>query len=153
MTSLSFNDIFDNFLGSITDYNIASLDKKDAYVLMSEYLYKTLSQSYIRRLFSTLSIDKDMEIISFEMKTVVDETADTDFVIGVLTKGMVVEWLKPQVRSKVNIAQMFGGKEAKWFSQAQHITELRAMLEDAQLELKKEIRDRGYIYNSYLEES
>ena len=63
---------------------------------------------------------------------------------------MVIKWLEPQVKSKVNIAQMFGGKEQKWFSQATHLGEIKDLLENERIELNKLIRDRGSIYNPYL---
>lgn len=151
MASLSYDEIFSDFLGSVTDYDLASINIDDMYGLMTEYLHKTLSQSYVRRLFSSIVFDDIVQMFTFEMTNSVDDAADLDFVRYILSKGMVVEWLKPQVRSKVNIAQFFGGKEQKWFSQAQHLSELRGLLEDTQLEMRKAIRDRGYIYNPYLE--
>lgn len=153
MASLSYDEIFSDFLGSVTDYNLISMEQEDAYSLMTEYLHKSLSQSYIRRLFSSVELDDSSEEFTFEMSYTVDDDSDIDFTKNILSKGMVIEWLKPQVRSKLNIAQMFGGKETKWFSQSSHLAELRGMLEDTELELRKSIRDRGYIYNSYLEES
>ena len=152
MASLSYDEIFSDFLGSVTDYELASIDIDDMYGLMTEYLHKALSLSYVRRLFSSISLDDTIQEMSFEVANAVDETADVDFIKYILSKGMVIEWLKPQVRSKLNIAQFFGGKEQKWFSQAQHLTELRGLLEDTQLDMRKAIRDRGYIYNSYLKE-
>lgn len=151
MASLSYDEIFSDFLGSVTDYDLASIKIDDMYGLMTEYLHKTLSQSYVRRLFSSITFDDIVQMFTFEMANSVDDAADLDFVRYILSKGMVIEWLKPQVRSKVNIAQFFGGKEQKWFSQAQHLSELRGLLEDTQLEMRKAIRDRGYIYNPYLE--
>lgn len=151
MASLSYDEIFSDFLGSVTDYDLASVNIDDMYGLMTEYLHKTLSQSYVRRLFSSVSFNDAVQVFTFEMSNSVDDAADLDFTKYILSKGMVVEWLKPQVRSKVNIAQMFGGKEQKFYSQAQHLSELRGLLEDTQLEMRKAIRDRGYIYNPYLE--
>ena len=151
MASLSYDEIFSDFLGSVTDYDLASVNIDDMYGLMTEYLHKALSQSYVRRLFTTINFDDVVQNLSFEMNNGVDDTADLDFVKYILSKGMVVEWLKPQVRSKVNIAQFFGGKEQKYYSQSQHLSELRGLLEDTQLEMRKAIRDRGYIYNPYLE--
>ena len=152
MASLSYDEIFSDFLGSVTDYGLASIDIDDMYGLMTEYLHKTLSLSYVRRLFSSVSFDDTIQVVTFEVINIVDEVADIDFVRSILSKGMVVEWLKPQVRSKLNVAQMFGGKEQKFYAQSNHLSELRGLLEDVQLELRKEIRDRGYIYNPYLKE-
>lgn len=150
--TLEYDDIFSYFLGEISDYQIASMNMNDAYELMVEYLEKTVSQPYIRRLFSSISLSNDVHIIDFEMSYVVEETADIDFIRIVLSKGMVVEWLKPQVRNKLSTAQMFAGKEQKFFSQSQHLSELRGLLDDTQIEVRKIIRDRGYIDNSYLED-
>ena len=152
MASLSYDEIFSDFLGSVTDYGLASIDIDDMYGLMTEYLHKTLSLSYVRRLFSSVNLDDTIQIMTFEIVNSVDENADRDFIKYILSKGMVVEWLKPQVRSKLNIAQFFGGKEQKYYSQSNHLSELRGLLEDVQLELRKVIRDRGYIYNPYLKE-
>ena len=151
MASLSYDEIFSDFLGSVTDYDLASISLDDMYGLMTEYLHKALSQTYVRRLFSTVEFDDTLQILSFEMANVVDEAADLDFTRYILSKGMVIEWLKPLVRSKTNIAQMFSGKEEKFYSQAQHLSELRGLLDDTKAELRKTIRDRGYIYNPYLE--
>ena len=150
MASLSYDEIFSDFLGSVTDYELASISLDDMYGLMTEYLHKTLSQSYVRRLFSSVSFDDVIQILTFEMANSVDDASDLDFVKYILSRGMVVEWLKPQVRSKANIAQFFGGKEQKYYSQSQHLSEIRGLLQDTELELRKAIRDRGYIYNPCL---
>lgn len=150
--TLEYEDIFAYFLGEVSDFQIASMNMNDAYELMVEYLGKTVAQPYIRRLFSSVSLNNEVHMMDFEMSYVVEETADLEFIQLVLSKGMVVEWLKPQVRSRVNIAQMFAGKDQKFFSQSQHISELRGLLDDTQIEVRKIIRDRGYIDNSYLED-
>ena len=152
MASLSYDEIFSDFLGSVTDYDLASIGLDDMYGLMTEYLHKTLSQSYVRRLFSTVSFNDTIQKFTFEMANSVDDDADLDFTRYILSKGMVVEWLKPQVRSKTNIAQLLAGKDQKYYSQAPHLSELKGLLKDTELELRKAIRDRGYIYNPYLED-
>lgn len=151
MTSLSYNEIFSYFLGSVTDYHLAELDTSDAYIMMTEYLRKSLAKSYIRRLFSTVTMDDEIQTLTFEMSIVVDEDGDEEFIKHILSKSMIVEWLEPQVRSHNNTLQAFTSKEAKWFSQSNHLSELRALLEDTKIEVRKSIRDRGYIYNPYLE--
>lgn len=150
MTSISYEDLFSDFLGNVTDYDIASMDISEAYSMMTEYLHKALSNTYIRRLFSSIQYDDSVQIFEYELVNIVDDSSDLDFVKSIITKGMVIEWVKPQVRSKLNLAQFFGGKEQKFYAQANHLSELRGLLEDTQLELRKEIRDRGYIYNPYL---
>lgn len=113
MTSLSFEEIFSDFLGNVTDYDFVNLDTDIVYEQMTEYLHKALSQSYIRRLFSSIDADDGIQRFDFEMKNVVDEQSDKYFVVRILSLGMIVEWLRPQVNSKLNTAQFFGGKEQK----------------------------------------
>lgn len=151
MSSIAYTTVFEAFLGKVSDYDFVTISETDLNELLVEKLHAVLSQSYIRRLFSSLTLDDSASSITFTMDQSVDEGADTDFVVEILAKGIVVEWLKPLVRSKVNVAQMFGTKEQKFYSQSSHLSEIRALLEDTELELRKEIRDRGYISNGYLD--
>lgn len=150
MTSISYDDVFDKFLGNVSDIELTSLDESDAYALMGEWLHKALSEPYVRRLFSSITLDDDVQTITFEMKLKTDDIADTDFVTSALSKWMVYEWLHKQVKSRTNVAQMFAGKEQKFYSQASHIEELRGLHDDAYKEARHFIMDRGWINNTYL---
>lgn len=153
MASLQLSTIFDYFLGYITDYDYLSLDESDISTLELEYIKKSVAKPYMRNLFSSITIDEDEEVVSFEMAYPTTDENDESFVSDILAKAMVIQWLQPQVRSKLNTAQMFTGKQRTWYSQANHLAELRSMLEDTQLDVRRMIRDRGFIHNSYLEES
>lgn len=150
MTSISYEDVFSYFLGNITDYQIAELDAGNADEVMKEYLQKTLADPKIYTLFSAFSCEE--EGINFEMDYKVDETIDKYFVINILSKAMVCEWVRPQVRSRLNLAQYFGSKELTFFSQASHLSELRNLLEDTEVEIDRLIKERGYIDNTYLKD-
>jgi len=153
MTSIDYTVIFESFLGDITDYDFANLSMSDSFFLMTEYLHKALAETYVRRLFSSITIDDETQTISFEMSHVIEEEADKEFIISALAKWMIYEWLHKEVRSKTNTAQFFGGKEQKFYSQAQHIAELRGLQDDSYKEARMFIQDRGWISNSYLEGS
>lgn len=150
MTSISYEDVFSYFLGNITDYQIAELEEDTANEVMKEYLQKTLADPKIYTIFSSISLGTDS--IDFEMDYEVDGGVDKYFVINILSKGMVCEWVRPQVRSKINLAQYFGGKEQTFFSQANHIGELRGLLEDTEVEIDRLLKARGYIDNEYLKD-
>lgn len=149
MTS-EYQAIYSSFLSKITDYKFLSLPEDDIYDLMRGWLHSTAGKVYIRRIFDTLVLDDEVLKITFELKNPVDDNADLDYVVEILAKGMVIEWLEPQVKSVLNTSQMFGGKEQKFYAQANHLSELKGMLSDAKTELRKMIRDHGYIYNSYI---
>ena len=150
MASLNYDDVYSFFLGYVADYDFLELSDEGMAQLFAEYLRKALAKPYLRRLFSSISFDEEEKMISYNLQLETDESADTDFVIDILAKSMVVEWLQPMVKSKLNIMQLFTGKEQKWYSQKDHLAELRALLEDAQLDVRRMIRDRGFISNSYL---
>ena len=145
MTSLKLDDVYSSFLDKVTDFDLGSYEDDVLEELLMGYLKGALSIPYLRAIFTTVSIDDYDKVINFTLKT--EDGFDEQFVIELLSKGMVIKWLEPQVKSKVNTAQMFGGKEQKWFSQATHLSEL---LENERIELNKLIRDRGSIYNPYL---
>lgn len=153
MASLSYDKIFNNFMGNMTDPNFASLSISEAYGLMTEYLHKTMAQSYVRRIFACATLDDKIQILDYELAYKTEDSADMDFVEYILARGMLVEWLQPQVQSRVNISQMIGGSKEKFYSQSSHLSELKGLLSDTKTELRKAIRDRGYIYNSYLKEN
>lgn len=150
MASISYDAVFDKFIGSVTDYDLTSMDTSDAYSLMTECLHKALSETYLRRLFETVNTDDDVQVLTFTMKIETDENADLEFATSAISKWMVYEWLHNQVNSKTNTMQLLAGKEQKFYSQSNHIAELRALQDDAFKEARLFITDRGITYNSYL---
>jgi hypothetical protein len=72
------------------------------------------------------------------------------FVIEILAYGMVYVWLEPKVNSITNITQLYGTSDGKWYAQANHLAQLRALLEDVENKQRYLIRDRGYIDNEYI---
>lgn len=149
MTS-EFSNIYSRFYLRITDYNLAGLNESIAKEMMNGWMHATLSKPYVRRLFGALTIDDDVEEIEYELKFPTSDSEDQDFIEQIIAMGMVIEWLQPQVNSVLNTAQMFSNSEQKFYSQANHLEVLQQLLKKNQNDQRKLIRDRGYIYNSYL---
>ena len=148
MTSLKLDDVYSSFLDKVMDFDIGSYEDDVQKELLIGYLKGALGIPYLRAIFTTITVDDYEETINYTLKT--EDGCDEQFILELLSKGMVIKWLEPQVKSKVNIAQMFGGKEQKWFSQATHLGVIKDLLENERIELNKLIRDRGSIYNPYL---
>ena len=55
LLQISYEDIFNVFLKSITDYNLASLEEEDAFLLLKGWMKKGLSKSYVKNLESSLT--------------------------------------------------------------------------------------------------
>lgn len=152
MSSITYDEIFSSFLSNVTDYKIAMQDEDMTTEQLTEYFHKVIGVPYIKALFLSVALDDDNCIFTYEMKNP-DPTGDDYFVINMLGKAMVYEWIHPQVRKTSLLAQMFSGKEVKWYAQSNHMAELRGIEEDAELEVRRMIRDRGFISNKYLERS
>lgn len=152
MSSINYDDIFGSFLSNVTDYKIATQDEDVTTEQLTEYLHKVIGTPYIKALFQSIELDDDAGILTYQMKNP-DPSGDDYFMFNMLGKAMVYEWIHPQVRKTSLLAQMFSGKEVKWYAQSNHVAELRGIEEDTELEVRRMIRDRGFISNEYLERS
>ena len=137
-------------LGKITDYEFLRLPKETAYEFMNEWVTAALSKPYVRKLFSEIEVSDDTLEITCELNNSVDEFFDKNFVEEILAEGAAIEWLQPRVTSTTNISQFFGGKEEKYYSQAAHLTAVMELLDKLKVAQRKEIRDFGYQFNSYI---
>ena len=151
MTSLNYNTIYSRLFSKIEAYDFIELPEADLNELLCDWIHSASANPYVRRLFTAFSLDDEVQEISYEMKYSVDEFSDTEFITEILALGVVVAWLQPKINSINNIAQFFGSKEEKYYSQSAHISELRALVNDSKKQQRRMIADRGYAWNSYLD--
>ena len=86
--------------------------------------------------------------MTFTLNNSVDEESDKDFVLEILSLGMAIEWLQPQVDSVIHTSVMIGGKEEKKL--LDNHKNMIDRLDSMKKEQNKMIRDYGYINNSYI---
>lgn len=122
-------------------------NKEFAYETMKEWLHEIVAFPWVRKIFSSITLDDVLEELNFELVNSVDEQSDNDFVIKLFTDGFVICWMRPRVETAINLATVIGGKdEKKLLSNYQaNIDRLNSL----ELKLKKYIRDYGYINGSY----
>ena len=122
-------------------------NKEFAYETMKEWLHEIVAFPWVRKIFSSITLDDVLEELTFELVNSVDEQSDNDFVIKLFTDGFVICWIRPRVETAINLATVIGGKdEKKLLSNYQaNIDRLNSL----ELKLKKYIRDYGYINGSY----
>ena len=168
MPSLTYKEVYSRFFRRAEAYDLvfSCSDLISQIDYLSDLLHMSCSEPYVRRLFSSLvltdeeydeeifdydlGVDADYGTIEYEMNDVVDDISDKEFVLDILSYGMVAGWLRPKVNSLLNINQLIGTSDEKYYSQAQHLSELRSLLEDVEIKQLKIIRDRGYISNPYV---
>ena len=151
MTSLTYDVIYSRLFGKIEAYDFIEMPEDDLNELLCDWIHSASANPYVRRLFKSFNLDDEILQISYEMKYSVDEFSDEEFITEVLTLGVVVAWLEPKVNSINNVAQMFGSKDERFFSQSQHLSELRGLVNDSRKQQRRMIADRGYAWNSYLD--
>lgn len=109
--TLPYETIFSRTRGRISDMKELSLDENDLLEIYTERLNNVISNPRVRRLFSSLTLDDEIQQLDFTLNNSVDETADMNFVVGILVLGMTIEWLQPQVDSIMHTSVMIGGDE------------------------------------------
>lgn len=150
MLSVTYDDIFSRFLAQVQAYDLLQINEYDAREKLNEWLMSVKSNSRVRKIFTTLAFDKNIETITCELKNSVDDEADNDFVIELFALGVKWRWVTEKYESVLNTSQYFGSGEKKMFSQANHMAELKNMSTMARTEFFRFISDHGYYNNSYL---
>ena len=148
---LSYSTLFSRVLNKINDPKELSLDESDLLEIYTERLHSVVGKPRVRRLFSSLSLDDEIQEMTFTLNNSVDEESDKDFVLEILSLGMAIEWLQPQVDSIIHTSVMIGGKEEKKL--LDNHKNMIERLDSMKKEQNKMIRDYGYMYNSYIKES
>lgn len=150
MTS-SYETIFNKFLGRVTDYDFLTIDEAYLWEQVSEWVENSIATPSLRVIFSSVTCDKETQTLTYTLRNSAgDELSDQLYVEKLFAMSFVIQWLEPTVKNKINLNQMYGGKEEKFYSQAQMITALNEVLDTTVVRLKKEIRDHDAIYNSYI---
>ena len=150
MTS-KYNEIYSRFLMKVKDYDFFNLSEADAQESMRGWLTASLSQPYLYRIFATFSADDEIAEIEYTLASSINDYTDKNFVEELLGYQMCVEWLSPKVKTTTLLNQMItNSKEQKFYAQANQLAQMRELLADAENKVRSMLRDKGYIYNSYL---
>ena len=134
-----YEKVYGRFLNSVTDFNLAELDDYTLNEMLKDWLHKAAVRA---RTTSDLSRDDENAVFSSDL---------SDLDVELLSLGMKLAWLDQTLGSTELTLQFIGGKEEKYFSQANHIAELRALREDTKLEMQKLHSYNTYNNNSYFD--
>ena len=148
---MTYEEIYSQFYSKETDPTFFKKYSRDeAYELMRNWLHSIVAVPYIRKCFSTITLDDEVLELTFELKNSIDEDSDNYFVKDIFAQGLVICWMQQKIDTAVNLASVIGGKEEK--SILNNYKNNIARLKELRLELRKTIRDYGYIYNDYIGE-
>jgi hypothetical protein len=136
----SYEKIYNRFLSRTTDFNLVELDDYTLNEMLKSWLYSAIVKT---RTSSDLSArDEENEVFENDL---------TDLDIELLAMGMTLAWLDQTLNSTELTLQFIGGKEEKYYSQANHIAELRALRTDILREMQQLYTYDTYTNNSYFD--
>ena len=138
----SYETIYNRALSKIEDPTLVMLNEEDLENMLYGWLMSAIAKH--RKCTHDLS-DRDDELKQFNSDL-------TDIEQEILAILVAREWVGQQLKSVVNTLQVYSGKETKYYSQAQHLSELRALDESLRLEAQQLSRDYTYVDNEYFDD-
>lgn len=147
---MTYEEIFSQFYSKETDPTFFKKYSKDeAYDLMRNWLHSIVAVPYVKKCFSTLTLDDELLEITFVLDNSEDEESDNDFVKDILSDGLVISWMQKQLDKAISFSTVIGGKEERTI--LNNYKNNIARLKEMKVELRKKIRDRGYVCNEYVD--
>lgn len=143
---MKYEDIYSRSYMKRYDPNFY-LDKEFAYETMKEWLHEIVAIPYVRKIFSEITLNDELEQLTFKLINSIDESSDNDFIIKLFTDGFVICWLRQKVDSLLNVAVVIGGKDEKKL--ISNYKDNIDRLDSLEIKLQKYIRDYGYINGTY----
>lgn len=136
-----YSTLYNRALAQITDPLLAQLPEEDLEIMLHDWLMDAIVEPVVGEYnFS----DRDEELKQFNF-----DISDRDQKI--LSIHMVRGWLAPQIRSVTLAQQVYSGKETKFYAQANHLAELRALDEQLRKDADLLFCRGTYLNNEYFD--
>ena len=137
----SYEAIYNRALAQITDPLLVQLPEEDLENMLHDWLMDAIVEPVVGEYdFS----DRDEEAKQFNF-----DISERDQKI--LSIHMVRGWLAPQIRSVTLTQQVFGGKEEKFYAQANQLAEMRNLDADLQRQADLLFCRGTYFNNEYFD--
>ena len=137
----SYKVIYDWALRKIDDPSLAQWPEEDLENELYGWMLSAIAK--FRKCKNDLS-DRDDELKQFNSDLLLVEQE-------ILANLMAREWLTPQLNSVTLTAQVYSGKETKYYSQSAHLDSLEARDEKLKSEAQQLHRDYTYTDNEYFD--
>ena len=137
----SYADIYNRALAQITDPLLATLPEEDLENMLYGWLMDAIVEPVVGD-YDFTNRDEDEKKFKFDI-------SDRDQKI--LSIHMVRGWLAPQIASVTLTAQVYSGKETKYYAQANHLSEMRALDESLQRQADLLFCRGTYLDNEYFD--
>lgn len=136
----TYAQIYERFAQKITDFKLLELTDEDVTNMLHEWMIAALPKCRF--------IENDLDARDDEQQTFGVDLTNTE--IEIICTQMVSEWLAPQINSQLYVSQFFGGKEERFFAQANQLDKLMVLKDSNELAAQKLARD--YRYQQFVKE-
>lgn len=128
----TFEDVVEMFLNTVREIDYINYTEEELFEELGIKIKMVIAKA---RVFEELSFDKSKGEFS---RTV------TDMEATILTLGLVVEWLSPRVYNYELLESQLSSKDFTVFSNANRLSELRALRDDSRIEFHNLLADYDF---------
>lgn len=132
-----YEKVYGRFLNSTTDFNLADLDDHTLNEMLKDWLHSAIVKT---RTTSDLTRNDENEVFNSDL---------SDMDIELLSMGMRLAWLDQRINSTEYTNLFVAGKEEKFYSPSQQLSELRALRADTLREMQQLYTYSTYVNNDY----
>jgi hypothetical protein len=136
-----YSTLYNRALAQITDPLLATLPEEDLENMLHDWLMNALVEPVVG-VYDFANKDEESKQFNFDI-------SERDQKI--LAIHMVRGWLAPQIASVTLTAQVYSGKETKYYAQANHLSEMRALDADLQRQADLLFCRGTYLNNEYFD--
>ena len=136
-----YSTLYERALAQITDPLLVTLPEEDLENMLHDWLMGAIVEPVVGE-YDFANRDEESKQFNFDI-------SDRDQKI--LAIHMVRGWLAPQIASVTLTAQVYSGKETKYYAQANHLSEMRALDESLQRQADLLFCRGTYLDNEYFD--
>lgn len=136
-----YSTLYDRALAQITDPLLGQLPEEDLEMMLHDWLMDAIVEPVVGE-YDFSNRDEELKQFNFDI-------SDRDQKI--LSIHMVRSWLRPQITSVESTMQVFSGKETKFYSQKEMLSEKRALDADLQRQADQLFCRGTYFNNDYFD--
>lgn len=148
---MKYEEIYSQFYTKEIDATFFKKYTQDeAYELMTGWLHSIAALPYVRKIFAVITLDDELQELTFILNSSIDEDSDARFVQDVFAQGLAICWMRQHIDNVNNMALVIGDSKVK--TALNNYKANADRLGSLERQLKKMIRDYGYYNNSYVGE-
>lgn len=134
-----YSDVFNVFLGKITDYDLPKFNDIDREDILEGYMVSACVKFNKVCLVDLYDRNNDSKQFNNDLD---------DEIIDIITENMLVEWLKPKLLSTENLENALSTKDFSLFSPANLLGNIRETMKEIRKEAKVLINNYSFNHAS-----